>query len=160
MNASTHPLHKRYHSIKNTCINPNNVNYKYYGGRGITMCSHWQASFWNFANDIEALIGTMPTADHVLDRIDNDGDWEPGNVQWSTRIYNSNHKRNNHQVMFGGVLITIADLARQKNVNFKTLWSRIIDYGLTAEEAVQIPLYQIQKYHKQVNNTKDQYGAT
>lgn len=155
MKKTDHPLFRRYHSIKNTCTNPNNANYKYYGGRGIIMYDHWMQDFWNFASDIEAIIGPQPTDDHVLDRIDNDGDWEPGNVQWSTRQYNSNHRTTNHRVQFQGKTMSIADLARLTNMNFSTLWSRIRDYGVAVEDAVKIPPYQTQNYRKQVNNAKD-----
>lgn len=63
------------------CTNPNSTNYKYWGGRGITVCERWLNSFENFLEDM----GNRPSKNHSLDRIDNDGNYGPNNCKWSTR---------------------------------------------------------------------------
>jgi hypothetical protein len=73
-------------AMKQRCLNPNYHQFKDYGGRGITICERWLSSFSNFHQDM----GDRP-AGLTLDRIDNDGNYEPGNCKWSTR---SEQKRN------------------------------------------------------------------
>ena len=77
-----------WHSIQR-CDNPNNTSWPDYGGRGIKICKEWRRDFSAFVNHI----GKKPTPDHSLDRIDNDRDYEPGNVKWSTRQQQNGNKR-------------------------------------------------------------------
>lgn len=70
------------------CNDPTAAPYKYYGARGIKVCDEWQRSFKAFIKDI----GPRPDPWLSIDRIDNDGNYEPGNVRWATRsqqYYNS-----------------------------------------------------------------------
>lgn len=76
-----HPLYSTWQGMKNRCMNPKSDTYGYYGGRGIKVCERW-LDFANFLEDV----GDKPTLKHSLDRIDNDGDYEPGNVKWATQI--------------------------------------------------------------------------
>jgi hypothetical protein len=78
-----HYLYCTWQKMRNRCNNPNNENHKHYGGRGIKVCKRWN-SFTIFLSDILAAIGERPPG-MTLDRIDNDGDYEPGNVKWSTQ---------------------------------------------------------------------------
>lgn len=81
-------IHKRWRSMKNRCLNPNASNYENYGGRGITICDRWLYSFENFYKDM----GDAPKG-LTLDRIDNDGDYEPSNCKWSTYKEQVNNTR-------------------------------------------------------------------
>jgi len=67
--------------MKARCNNPNCRGYKWYGARGIKVCDRWNKSFDAFLEDM----GRAPSPDHSLDRTDNDGNYEPGNVRWATR---------------------------------------------------------------------------
>lgn len=70
------------------CFNPSQPRYKDWGGRGITMCDRWRNSFANFLADM----GECPPG-LSLDRIENDGNYEPGNCQWATPVQQNNNRR-------------------------------------------------------------------
>lgn len=72
-------------NMKQRCLNPNNPKFTIYGRRGIKICNRWLHSFKNFLNDM----GEKPGKDWGIDRIDNDGNYEPSNCRWITISENS-----------------------------------------------------------------------
>lgn len=113
------PEFRAWHSMRERCSNQNNPSYHNYGGRGISVCARW-ATFVNFISDM----GLKPSPKHSLNRIDNDGNYEPGNCEWATKTKQDNNRRTNKFVSFNGQTHTVADWARLLNINYVTLVSR------------------------------------
>jgi len=82
------PEYTAWQGMLKRCYNPNNTSYKNYGGRGISVHERW-LRFENFYDDI----GPKPSPDHSLDRIDNDGNYEPSNIRWATRTEQNRNQR-------------------------------------------------------------------
>lgn len=102
---SSHPLYLIYHDIKSRCTNPSHQKYSDYGGRGIRICEEWRKDFWSFVRDVGPRPDDSKTAGGraywQLDRIDNEGHYEPGNVRWASP---SEQVRNRRRSAYAGVL--------------------------------------------------------
>jgi hypothetical protein len=79
-------------NIVRRCEDNDSPNFKYYGGRGISVCRDWRASFDRFIRDV----GPAPSREHWIGRIDNDGNYEPGNVRWETSGQQAQNRRPRH----------------------------------------------------------------
>lgn len=122
--------------MKQRCNNPNNDRYEDYGGRGIKICDRWLGpeGLPNFVADL----GPRPTPLHKLERIDNDGDYEPGNCKWVTQAEQSRNRRNSIHVTFAGETMVLKDWATRLGMKVATLTYRIKNWGL--ERAMTEPL--------------------
>lgn len=119
--------------IKGRCENGNDAAFHNYGGRGIRLCKRWQ-SFENFLEDM----GPRPPK-HSIDRIDVNGNYEPGNCRWATAEVQANNRRGNHRVTIHGVTKTIAEWAKHNGWRQDQI-DRRIRRGFSDVEAVTRPL--------------------
>lgn len=88
-----HPLYKTWNGMCHRCSNPENHRYSSYGGRGIQVYESWRDNPRAFIDWIEENLGARPTG-HSLDRTDNDGNYEPGNLRWAdAETQNKNRRR-------------------------------------------------------------------
>jgi hypothetical protein len=111
--------HMIYRGMKSRCENQNSSDYPNYGGRGIGICDRWQ-KLENFYADM----GKCPKG-MTLDRIDNDGDYKPGNCKWATRRQQANNKRNNRFIEYNGKRLTLAQWSRRAGISPAVIRSRI-----------------------------------
>ncbi len=116
------------------CTNPNNQAFKNYGGRGIQVCEQWRNDFAAFFS----VIGERPSPCHTLERIDNDGHYEPGNVKWATRHEQLNNKRTNRKLVVNGEVLTIRQAALKFGLSINTLQSRL-KLGWHMQDACLLP---------------------
>ncbi len=84
------PEYKVWLGMKKRCTNPKHKRFHRYGGRGISICKRWEHSFLTFLFDM----GLKPFEKAEIDRIDNDGNYEPGNCRWTTSKINNRNKGN------------------------------------------------------------------
>ena len=82
-----------WNNIKNRCLNTNNCNYKYYGERGIKIYKNWAEDFNCFYEYLIKTIGLRPSKDKTLDRIDNNKNYEPGNIRWADKTTQARNRR-------------------------------------------------------------------
>lgn len=121
-------------SMKTMCNNPNYSGYSDYGGRGISVCDRW-GTFDNFLKDM----GKKPSPKHSLDRIDNDGNYEPGNCRWATRKQQSRNRRGNRLVNFKGSSMPLAAAIEISGLGHEVVNKRI-QRGWTVGAALSTPL--------------------
>lgn len=120
--------------MKGRCYNQNSDAYADYGGRGIVICDRWM-TFENFLADM----GKKPSPDLTIERIDNNGNYEPGNCIWATRVKQGRNTRRNHVLLFSGEAKPISQWAQERGIAYGTLSSRICRYGWPIEQALTIP---------------------
>ena len=108
--------------MKSRCYNPNVPNFKYYGGRGITVCDEWKESFQSF---YEWAIESGYADKLTLDRKDGNGNYEPSNCRWADRYTQLNNTCRNHYITHNGETKTAAMWARQYGLPRNTFNKRI-----------------------------------
>lgn len=114
------PEYESWRCMKYRCNNHKNANYYLYGGRGIKVCKRWE-SFQNFYADM----GAKPTAQHSLDRKNNNGNYEPSNCRWATPTEQQRNSRQNRQWKIAGVIYnSLAEASEKTGIHRATIQSR------------------------------------
>ena len=101
------------------CINPRSVSYGNYGGRGIRVCDRWRI-FSNFYADM----GDKPGGTYI-ERIDNNGNYEPSNCRWATAKEQHSNKRTNRWIAFNGITLTLDQWAGKTGIRATTIHKRL-----------------------------------
>ena len=127
-NSAT-PEYRAWENAKYRCTNPNNSRFHSYGGRGI------EFRLTNF-DEFLAHIGPRPSNKHSLDRIDNEGHYEIGNIRWALQNIQSRNKRNNRMITFEGETLCMADWAKRIGCN-STAIARKLELGWSVEKTLQ-----------------------
>lgn len=122
-----------WHTMKTRCSSPGNKRYERYGGRGITVCERWQ-TFDNFLADM----GYRPSPKHSIDRINNDGNYEPGNCRWATWQEQAVNKSDTRLLTYKGETLPMAEWARRIGLPPNTLSYRI-RHGWPVDKAIETP---------------------
>lgn len=119
-------------NIKQRIFNPRCKEYKYYGGRGIAMNHEWAESFEAFL----AGVGPVPSGNLSLDRKDNNGDYDIGNVRWVTMKVQNRNRRDNRLITHQGQTKTLAEWAEVAGLSHQTLFHRLGKLGWPVEKAL------------------------
>jgi hypothetical protein len=121
-------------AMRGRCNNPGDKRFADYGGRGIKVDDSWR-DFSNFYRDM----GPRPTPDHSLDRINNDGNYEPGNVRWATRKEQQRNRAITAVVEWRGETKPVAEWAEILGMEYQTLSCRL-RRGWSVERAMSHPV--------------------
>lgn len=128
------PEYGVWSAMLSRCDNPKNRQFHDYGGRGITVCERWR-SFENFYADM----GPRPTAQHSIDRIDVNGNYDPSNCRWATKLVQANNARSNIPLTHDGRTMNLTEWARELGIKKITLYDRIHKLGWSIERALATP---------------------
>lgn len=112
--------------MKTRCRNPNYQLFHRYGGRGIKVCERWLDDFTAFFKDV----GPRPSPRHSLERIDNDGDYEPSNVKWATAREQANNTRRSITVDYGGREMSFPEFAAVSGLGYSKALNRRFNRGI------------------------------
>lgn len=126
-------LFRIWSSMKSRCYNAHDTNYKRYGARGISVCDEWLNSFLSFQ---EWAVANGYADNLSIDRIDNDGNYEPSNCRWSTAVVQSNNRRSNAYFTCDGETRSAAEWSRITGTRAATIIARR-DRGWSDEECVK-----------------------
>jgi hypothetical protein len=135
--ANKVPEYKVWCDMRRRCRAPAG-RYKYWRGRGLTVCLDWDASFESFYDHV----GPRPSPKHTLDRIDNNRGYEPGNVRWATSLEQSRNRRFVKQYQFRGKTACLTEWCEEMGVSYSLVHNRLRD-GWTFERAITTPVRKI-----------------
>lgn len=111
--------YKSWRHMRERCERPKEKRYADYGGRGITVCERW-SRFENFLEDM----GEVPLG-MSIERIDNNGNYEPSNCKWADRVEQGSNKRNNVLIELNGEVLTVAHWSRKTGIGVCTIRARL-----------------------------------
>lgn len=129
-----HYLYRTWISMRSRCNDKNKDSYKHYGARGIKVCKRWD-DFTLFLQDM----GDRPKGT-TLDRIDNDGDYEPNNCRWASKEVQTFNRRGNKILTHNNISMRVVDWARVTGIKYNTLNARVGLLGWNHKDALTRPV--------------------
>ena len=138
-----------WHAMKGRCLNPNNLSYKDFGGRGIRVCDEWRDSFDTFLKDV----GPKPSPRHSLGRIDKDGDYTPSNARWETPLEQEDGRRNKKQSKKGSWKALYLEVSTPEYIRLKV-------HAAFHNSSMQMVVRNALSEYLSSNKIKDQYMKT
>lgn len=122
-----------YTSMKSRCYRDKNINYKYYGGRGIIICNEWKNNpslfySWAIDNGYDDKL--------ELDRIDVNGNYEPRNCRWVSKISNMRNRRSVIKIMYEGKMQNLIDVTERLGLKHSSIYQLVKHFNYSGEEAI------------------------
>lgn len=127
-----HELYRMWSTMRKRCYSTKDKQFNNYGGRGITICERW-SFFPNFVQDM----GRRPKG-FQIERINNDGNYEPGNCKWATPREQSNNKRCSRYLDFNGERMTAKQWADKLGVSYEAVMARL-ERGWSGKDTIAVP---------------------
>ena len=152
-----HYLYVTWKGMKQRCYNKNSESYPRYGGRGIGICDEWRYDYLAFKN---WAINHGASKELSIDRIDNNGNYEPSNCRWVDDYVQANNKRSNRVIEYNGVKHTVMQWSRITGINEGVIRSRLDKYGCSVGEALGFENYDgspdhILEYNGECHNIRE-----
>lgn len=139
-------LYSIWRDMRQRCNNPKCSLYKNYGGRGISVCTEWD----NYENFHAWAMKSGYEENLTIDRIDVNGNYEPSNCRWATKIVQENNRRNNRFGLYKGEKMSVSDFSRLKNIPRRYIYTHFTN-DITFDE---IELSYLEKYSHCTEPTK------
>lgn len=146
-------LRRIYSGMMQRCYNPNAHAYKYYGGRGVSVCDEWKSDRESF---VSWSLRNGYSAELTIDRINNDGDYNPNNCRWADRKTQANNQRRENVIppvckpwktwTIDGETKLRKDWCKQYGIGYATVMYRIEHKNMTPKEALTTPTNRKQKH--------------
>ena len=137
-------LYRIWVDMKQRCDNPNYIGYKYWGGKGVTICEQWRvfANFHKWAHD------NGYNDDLTIDRIRSDGNYEPNNCRWATYKEQANNLSSNRYITIDNECLSIAEWCKRYNISKASVYRRIKNYGWSFKDAITTPNFSAHNANK------------
>ena len=107
--------------MRNRCHSETSRDFPRYGGRGIRVCDEWRNDYVAF----RAYVGPRPSPRHSIDRINNNGNYEPGNVRWAIKLEQTRNRRNARNVTAFGLTLPLGVWAKAAGQRYQQVWARL-----------------------------------
>lgn len=121
-----------WHGMLNRCNDKNNKEYKNYGGRGIIVCEEW----YDYVSFARWALNNGYSCNLTIDRIDNNGNYEPSNCKWSTIHEQHNNRQNSRYETINGITKTVSEWAKEYGLYANTVYRRL-DRGIDIKNALK-----------------------